>query len=355
MNARLARSSGWILASALLCAPAWGQATGLRDKLERQMGGGSGSGDAMEAGPGGRPAKSYADSRVYRFKSERKAAFGEGQAMALVMEDMLTGKSDTIYVPNTDPAKFTPIPAVADPMKEIKPGDLVQVSTDRQKGRTVATSLAKADIVKGEDRPKGYVFVGWDRKKNDQGKTEMALRLKKFGREVVVMVPLTLNADTGDWNPSGQVEYVLGRVQPGEAIEADIKPGKPPTLDAIYEYYPPERGKFLGLGEMDYNGYTALSIEMTGSDGTKLRIRVPGKEQYKNGQRIMMPEPDVMATLRRIKVDSEIEVFTRTRNDYVLREINVISPPQKADKPEKSESAKSGKPDKAGEKSASAK
>ena len=80
---------------------------------------------------------------------------------------------------------------------------------------------------------------------------------------------------------------------------------------------------------------------MTGSDGTKLRIRLPGTEQYKNGKRIMMPDPAQMAMIRRIKPDSEIEVYTRTRNDYVLREINLISPPQK--KPDKSESAKSEK------------
>src|SRR5688500_1001930 len=117
-----------MLASALLAAPAWAnQATGLRDKLERQLGGAGGSGDAMDARPGGapaaKPAKSYAATRIYRFKAERKAAFGEWPAMALVMEDMLTGKSETVYVPNAEPTKFTPIAAVADAMKEIKPGD----------------------------------------------------------------------------------------------------------------------------------------------------------------------------------------------------------------------------------------
>ena len=326
-------------------------AAGVKAKMEESM---SPGGDAMDAkgksGPAAKPAKSSAETRVFRFKGEKKASFGEAPALALVLEDALTGKSETIYVPNTDPAKYGPVAEVADAMKEIKPGDLVEVRTDRQKGKTIATSLAKAEFVAGEDRPKGYVFVGWDRKKNAKGETEMALRLKKFGKEAIVMVPLTLERDTGDWNPSRDVEYVLGRVQPGEAVEADIKPGKPPVLDKIYEYYRPERGKFIGLGEMDFNGYTALAVEMVGNDGTKLRIRLPGTEQYKNGKRIMMPDPAQVAMIRRIKPDSEIEVFTRTRNDYVLREISVVSPPEK--KSDKSESAKS---EKAAEKSASAK
>ena len=353
MNARIAWCSGLIVASALLCASAWAEpAAGVKAKLEESMS----PGDAMDAkdkpGTSAKAAKSTAESRIFRFKGEKKASLGEAPALALVLEDALTGKSETIYVPNADPAKYGPVAEVADAMKEIKPGDLVEVRTDRQKGKTIATSLSKAEFVRGEDRPKGYVFVGWDRKKNAKGETEMALRLKKFGREAIVMVPLTLNRDTGDWNPSRDVEYVLGRVQPGEAVEADIKPGKPPVLEKIYEYYRPERGKFVGLGEMDFNGYTALAVEMVGNDGTKLRIRLPGTEQYKNGKRIMMPDPAQVAMIRRIKPDSEIEVFTRTRNDYVLREISVISPPDKKAGKEKSESAKS---DKAAEKSASAK
>ena len=238
-------------------------AAGVKAKMEESM---SPGGDAMDAkgksGPAAKPAKSSAETRVFRFKGEKKASFGEAPALALVLEDALTGKSETIYVPNADPAKYGPVAEVADAMKEIKPGDLVEVRTDRQKGKTIATSLAKAEFVAGEDRPKGYVFVGWDRKKNAKGETEMALRLKKFGKEAIVMVPLTLDRDTGDWNPSRDVDYVLGRVQPGEAVEADIKPGKPPVLDKIYEYYRPERGKFIGLGEMDFNGYTALAVEM---------------------------------------------------------------------------------------------
>ena len=141
MNARIAWCSGLILASALLSPVSADPATGLRAKLEESMS----PGDAMDAkgksAPAAKPAKSTAETRVFRFKSEKKAAFGEGSAMALVLEDALTGKTETVYVPNTDPAKYSPVAAVADPMKEIKPGDLVEVShgpTERQDGRHVA-------------------------------------------------------------------------------------------------------------------------------------------------------------------------------------------------------------------------
>jgi hypothetical protein len=198
--------------------------------------------------------KSEPETRVFRFKGEKKGSLGEAQATILSLEDMLTGKSENIPVANTDPKTFGPVAAVADAMKEISAGDLVEVRTERQKGKAVAVSLAKAKLAKGEDRPKGYVYVGWDRKKDKDGKTVMGLKLKKFGREVVVMVPLKLDTNTGNWNPPGMVDYVLNRVQPGEAVEADIKPGNPPTLEKLWEYYRPERGKFLGLTEIDYQG-----------------------------------------------------------------------------------------------------
>jgi hypothetical protein len=91
---------------------------------------------------------------------------------------------------------------------------------------------------------------------------------------------------------------------------------------------------------------------MMGEDGTKQRIRVPGTQTYKNGKKVMMPEATQLAMIRQIKPESEVEIYTNTRNDYVLREINVVAGPGK-EKSGKSASEKSSKS--AGEKSASAK
>jgi hypothetical protein len=350
----------------MLCAPAaFGADRAAKGKPEKKgdsadkpaaesMDGGMMDGKSKPAGKTDKPGEP--ETHVYRFKAEKKGSLGDAPAMMLVLEDMLTNKTETVYAANADPAKYGPVPAVADGMKDISAGDLVEVRTERQRGRAVATSLKKAALVKGEDRPKGFVYLGWDRKKDKDGKTVMALKLRKFGRELVVMVPLTFKKETGDWLPPGDVEYILNnRVQPGEAIEADIKPGNPPVLDKLWEYYPPEKGKFLGLTEMEYQGYTALAIEMISGDGTKLRVRMPGKEQYKNGVKVLMPEAQQLAMVRSIKPDSEIEVYIQSRNNYVLREITVVAPPG-GEKSGKSSGEKPSKSDKSpGEKAASAK
>ncbi len=272
-----------------------------------------------------------APAKFYRFKGEKKGGGGDGQVMTLLVEDVFNGKSETFNVPNNEPAtgKYDPLTPVADAVKGFAPNDIIEVRTERQRGRTVAVEVSKADVTPGEDRPNGYVFLGWDRQKTGDGDKVMGLKLRKFGREIVAMVPLTKNSATGDWNPSGQVDYVLGRVQPGEAIEATFKPGKPPVLQEIFEYYPPERGKFIEFTQAQNGGVVTAAFKMTSGNET-LTISLPGVERQKGATKFLMPDAKQLQLIKRLKPDTEIEVYLRGRNDYILREIKVLAPPPPA-------------------------
>jgi hypothetical protein len=268
--------------------------------------------------------------KLYRFKGEKKGGLGDGQAMVLMLEDIFTGKSESLFVPNNDPAsaKVDPLTSVAAAVKELTPGTLVDVRTERQKGRPMVVSLAKANLVPGEERPNMYVLVAWDKKKQADGKPIMAVKLKKFGREITLPVPLTKNAQTNDWAAPWGVEHALGKVQPGEVLEAKIKPGNPPVLQDLYLYRPPERGKFLEFTQVENgNDVTAAAFKLLQADGITVTVTLPGVEQMKGTTKVLMPDPKQLRAVQQIKPGSEIEMTLQPGDQYILREIKVLSPP----------------------------
>jgi hypothetical protein len=314
VNSPLRKLSRWIIPLALIApAPAFAQ--------EMQKPSESGSGKSTE--------KEADAPKLYRFKAAKKGSLGSGPATVLVVEDMITLKPENLYVVGDDSS-------IKEAMSELEAGTPIEVKIERQKGKPVIKSLEKAKLVRGEERPDGFVFVGWDRKKAADGKMTMGIKLRKFGREVMAQIPLTQNRSTGDWNPSGRVDYVLGRVKEGDAVMAEITPGRPPILKDISEYYPPERGKFIALAEKEDNDVVSAAIKMTAGDGTELTIALPGVEQVRGKKRVRMPDAKLLEIVRRLKPDTEIEVQLRGQNDYTLHDINVVAtPPDTKKKPSK--------------------
>jgi hypothetical protein len=277
-----------------------------------------------------------AKGRMYRFKGEKKMGGAAGQQMSLLVEDPFTGKSETLAVPNNDPTKkeYDPLTAVADVVKKLKPGDIIDVETEKQKGRAVVTAVSKAKVEPGEELPNGYVFVEQDEVEKN-GMPSITVTLRKFGREVKVGVPFKKDDEYKDakWEPDPKIDYVVRRLQSGAVVEALVRKGNPPMLAEIYEYRPPEKGTFVGVKDVEYNNWPAAGFEIKAADGTTITFTLDGTEVTKNGKTIYQPNPQQFAAVKRIKPDSEVEVRYRLEGRmWMLRDIKVVSPPATAKK-----------------------
>lgn len=274
--------------------------------------------------------------RIYRFKAEKKTGGAAGQQMSLVVEDPFTGKSESLLVLNNDPSKkeYDPITAVADVVKELKPGDLIEVETEKQKGRTTVARVARADIAPGEESPNGFVFVEQD--ENDKnGMPSVTVTLRKFGRTVKVGVPFKKEKDNRDakWEPDPKIDYVVRRLQSGTVVEAMVRKGNPPMLTEIYEYRPPEKGTFAGLKEVEFNNWPAAGFEIKATDGTVITFTIEGTELSKNGKTIYQPILQQLAAVKRIRPDTEVEVRYRLDGRaWMMRDIKILSQPAAAKK-----------------------
>jgi hypothetical protein len=358
VNFRSAGPVAWLIAAALFCSS---PAAFAKDKWDDSAKGKSGKqpaakkadkDDEMPAEKKDAKATEKADAKdvkddaaskgkIYRFKAQKKGAVAGTQMMTLTVEDPFLNKTENLAVPNNDPAskQYDPLTAVADVVTELKPGDIIEVETEKQKGRTIVTSVSKAEVEPGEELPNGYVFVEQDESEVN-GMPSNTVTLKKFGRELKVVVPYKKDDEYKDakWEPDQKIDYVVRRLQAGTVVEAQFtRRGKGvPMITEIYEYRPPERGKFVGLKKVEFNSWPAAGFELKAADDTTITFTLDGSEVTKNGETLYAPNPQHLAAVKRLKPDTEIEVRYRVDGrTWIMRDVKVLAPPPVAKKSSK--------------------
>lgn len=364
MNARIARPAAWLLALLLLAAlavvsaPAYSQnkppgkdASDNEESSDKKDAPGNKKSDkaaAKEAdadddaetdagensnGKNGKTARNGKEpqAKIYFLKSQKKAKLNGAEVLSLVLQDVFTGKSETMFVPNSDPKgrEYDPLPDVAAVVEALEDGAPVEVKAVKEKGKWMVSSLAKADVQPGEELPTGYVYVATEEKEDRGGNKTVLVTLRKFGREIKVKVPMWKNDEYKDanWEPDPKIDYELRRLQAGEVVEAQIKKGRPPEIVELYRFYPPERGKFVKVKDTTFNGAAAAAFEMLAEDGTTVTITLPGVEQPRGDTKVLMPNRKMLNAVKKIKPDTEIIVLYREDGQTMfLRDIKFPKP-----------------------------
>src|SRR5687767_13610781 len=131
------RRFGWVLIGCLAGFPAAARAEEMAPNAQK---------------PATAPAeKSKQTPKLYRFKGQRTSGSGEGQSVILSVQDLISGKSESLFLASGDPA-------LAEAVKNLAPGTAVDVVTERRKGRPTVVAVNMAPLVPGEDRPNVYVL-----------------------------------------------------------------------------------------------------------------------------------------------------------------------------------------------------
>jgi hypothetical protein len=299
------------------------------------------------AGKSGKSAKNDKEpqEKIYLLKTQKKAKLNGAEVLSLILQDVFTGKTETMFVPNSDPKgrEYDPLPDVAAAVEALEDGAPVKVEAAKEKGKWMVSSLAKADVQPGEELPTGFVFVEYDENEDRAGNKTFVVTLRKFGREVKVGVPMYKNDDYKDanWEPDPKIDYEVRRLTAGEVVEAKIKPGRPPMLIELYRFYPPERGKFVKMKDTTFNGAAAAAFEMVATDGTTVTITLPGTEQARGENKVLMPDRRMLSAVKKLKPDTEIIVLYREDGQTMfLRDLRF---PKGGDKPADAASGDKGK------------
>jgi hypothetical protein len=277
-----------------------------------------------------------AKPKTYKFKATKKGSLGGAQAMTLVVQDPFDGRSETLLVQNNsaDSKEYDPLTNVADAVKDLKPGTLIDVTTDKLKGRSVVTAVSKTEMKAGEELPDSYVFVESkeEEAKNKGGMGAVTVTLSKYGREVTVGVPMVRSGN--DYKPDPKVDYVINRAQAGTVVEAKFKKENGRTvISEVHEYRKPERGTFKEMKETEFGDVKAAGFVIKADDGTDITFTLPGREASKNGQRYSIPDPQALAMVQRLKPDTPVEVRYHTAGRaWMMHGIEVLTDKNKSSK-----------------------
>ena len=168
--------------------------------------------------------------KIYLLKTNKKGKLNGAEVMSLVLLDVFSRKTETMFVPNSDPKgrEYDPLPDVAAAVESIEEGAPVQVEAKKEKGKWMVTSLAKADVKPGEELETNYVYVEHDEIEDRGGNKTVVVTLSKFGREVKVAVPMWKNKEykEANWEPDPKIDRQLRELSAGEVVEAQDREGQ---------------------------------------------------------------------------------------------------------------------------------
>lgn len=274
--------------------------------------------------------------KTYKFKSTKKGSLGPAQVMMLVLDDPFGGRGEALPVQNNsaDSKEYDPLTSVADAVKDMKPGTLIDVTTEKQKGKSVVTAVSKTELKPGEDLADSYVFVeSKEEQPTNKGSSgAVTVTLSKYGREVTVGVPMVRSGS--DYKPDPKIDYVINRAQSGTVVEAKFRKENGRTvISEVHEYRKPERGTFKEMKETEFGEVKAAGFVIKADDGTDITFTLPGRESSKNGQRYMIPDSQALAMVQRIKPDTKVEVrYHLAGRAWVMHGIDVLTDKQAGSK-----------------------
>ena len=218
--------------------------------------------------------------RVFRFVAMyqrlHKADHRVGH-LELLLEPAGGGEPQPFKVPNTLPdGRYSPAPQTLKTLQAMEPGSLLaaQLGSDGQ-----PRNLTRYAARRGEDTPRGHVFVRTDRRR--VGRWEYTtLHLTKYGRPTEVLIPNRTTREGGQ-RSDRRIAAVVRRLRPGDVVmlwvnpfgqytfAADLHPYGPPRTVTVVRLEPGREGDGDGHGD----GRAALLVKL--SRGGEERIPLP--------------------------------------------------------------------------------
>jgi len=244
-----------------------------------------------------RKARRWADAKVFRFVGQRRGSAWSRPVMQVALRPPAGGAQIVAVVPNRDNKgkKYDPVPAIADVVKQLKGGDLVEARTDKFMGKILLRSLRAYEAEEGENEP-GTFILGKLEEVVVKGQPYTILWLSKWKITQKVLLPNVRN-DEGKLVPDAAMAEKIRSLGEGAVAEVKVvKAGGRLTVREIYGYVPAAEGEFVRfVAESGDDGVQAgVVVKIDGEEKTLPVVRVK-----RSGK--MVPAPKVVAAARRLK------------------------------------------------------
>ena len=255
----------------------------------------------------GKP-KPKPDDQVVRYVGAQKGTAWGRPVLKLLLAQRYGRGVATVVVPSKDPMarKYNPSQTVVDVVKDLKRGDLVEISTAKFRGFTMLRSIRRYHPKPGEDDPDAFIFVKHLTQKVS-GRDYMAVALKKRTRVQTILVPNRKN-DDGKWVPDEKIAAQVKKLEADQIVEITIeKTAGRLYLKSIRPYQPPVKGSFVKLIAKKKVGEQECAAIVVKVDGSEREILIPNRKA--RGDKVV-PDRKLLAAVKKLKADQPVECKT---------------------------------------------
>lgn len=251
------------------------------------------------------------DTAVVKYVGAKEGRAWSRPAMIVIVAPRDGRGTAELLVPNRNPEGRTldPDPVVVNIVRDLKPGDLIEVRTGKLEGHNILRSIRPYKPKPGEDDPEAFTFVRVvEQKVGNQD--VLGVELKKDAASQTVPVPNRTD-DNGKPVPDPELAAKVRSFAKGDLVEVKVarEAGKI-VLASIKAYKPPDRGKFVKSLEQKVEEEAFLAIEVAQDDQTTKTLLVPNHKDAK-GQNV--PDAELSAAVKKLRPGQT--VLFRTRQD----------------------------------------
>jgi hypothetical protein len=261
------------------------------------------------------------DVVVARFRGASRGMIS-GKPHLLISIEPAGGRAVQVPIPNNneDRSEYDPNQKLVETVQDLKPGDLIEVSVDRQRPPhpTVVRRIRPYELKPGEDQPNGYIFKGSEEKTIGKSKKTL-VTLGKLGQTIVAEVP-DKKGTGGTIEPDPDMIAAMNQLKEGDSVWVEMN-GK--MLALIEAYVEPITGKFTKYTESEVEGHKLRALEID-QDGKTLTLLVPGRA---NGK-AWITDSNVTRQLSRVRPGTMVQY--RAKEDGEKNWLRSIEPAPKS-------------------------
>ncbi|HUT61984.1 MAG TPA: hypothetical protein VNA25_29450 [Phycisphaerae bacterium] len=218
------------------------------------------------------------ETKVVRFGGTREGRAWNRPVLMLVYGPVSAGRPAAAIIPNTNPRenRLNPSEVIMNVVKELKRGDLIEVTVAEFMGNSLLRSVRRYDLKPGENEPNVFVFEKMVQEKLGRQEYD-GIVVSKYGSPQTVLIPIRKNKE-GKPASDEQLLEAARQFKEGDSVELEVQAaGRTVMLKSIYRYEPPKRGTFVRIVQQKVNDEDCMGIEIQGEDGNQV-VLIPNNQ-----------------------------------------------------------------------------
>lgn len=254
---------------------------------------------------------------VIKFLGSQKMRYQGKEVLMVAGQTAIGGKRVMLAIPNNDNDKYSPNERMEEATRELKPGDYALTETTTKDYKTWLSRFEAYKAREGEEQPNAWIFQDSYPQKNGDREVQV-VALYKFGNYVDTVLPMRRDETSKQMITDPDMLATVGKFKKGDVVEAEIKAGRPPTVQSIDPYKPAQQATMGKMTEAEVaEGVKGPAVELD-QGGKTVTLPIPGRMA---GQK-WVPDQKLVGMAKANRPGAAVMVKTREAGGKIfLKEI----------------------------------